>query len=335
MVQSTNSRSPRICLPSMAGFSRKTYQGGFREAEDIFVATNDVDVIPLELGNRFGTKEAWHRWFLYHDWSRKMAFVNPGLKPVRLDKDYDLLVMVCPLCWDARYITAIRDWKKHCRVSVCWIDELWAHAVPSYKYWLPLLNEFDHVVLGLKGSVKAVSEALGRPCHFLRGGVDALRFSPYPNPPKRVIDVYSIGRRFEGIHQRLLTLAGEKKLFYVYDTLDNPGDIDMKDHRQHRDMYANVAKRSRFFVVAVAKVDMHAHTKGQIEVPFRYFEGAGAGCVLVGQSPDCDSFREMFDWPDAVIELQTNGSDVVEVLTKLAAQPETLDRISRRNAAET
>ena len=42
----------------------------------------------------------------------------------------------------------------------------------------------------------------------------------------------------------------------------------------------------------------------------------------------------MFDWPDAVIEVQPDGSDVVEVLSKLAAQPETLDRISRRNASE-
>jgi hypothetical protein len=87
-------------------------------------------------------------------------------------------------------------------------------------------------------------------------------------------------------------------------------------------------------MVAVAKVDLRAHTHNQIEVPFRYFEGAAAGCVLLGQSPDCNSFGEMFNWPDAVVELQPDGSDVIEVLSKLATQPETLARISRRNAAE-
>jgi spore maturation protein CgeB len=327
-------RAPRICLPTVAAFARKTYQGGFREAEDVLAATDDVDLIPLELAGGFAFKERFQRRLLYHDVSRKLAFLNPGLKPVRLTKEYDLMLLVCPLCWDVRYINAIREWKKHCRVSVCWIDELWAHAVPSYKYWLPLLNEFDHVVLGLKGSVKAVSDTLGRACHFVRGGVDALRFSPYPEPPDRVVDVYSIGRRYDGIHQRLLRLACDRKLFYVYDTLRNTGDIEMQDHRQHRELYANVAKRSRFFMVAAAKADLQAHTHGQVEVPFRYFEGAAAGSVLLGHVPDCESFREMFNWPDSVIEVQPDGSDVVEVLSKLAAQPETLDRISRRNAAE-
>jgi len=330
-----NERAPRICLPTFAGFARKTYQGGFREAEDVLAATDDVDLIPLEPARGFAFKQRLQRRFLFHDVSRKLAYLNPGLKPVRLNRKYDLLLLVCPLCWDVRYINAVREWKKHCQVSVCWIDELWAHEVSSYKYWLPLLNEFDHVVLGLKGSVPAVSGALGRACHFVRGGVDAIRFSPYPEPPARVIDVYSIGRRYEGIHQRLLRLAGERKLFYVHDTLQNTGDIEMQDHRQHRDLYANIAKRSRFFMVAVAKVDLQEHTQGQIEVPFRYFEGAAAGCVLLGQSPDCDSFQEMFNWPDAVIEVQADGSDVVEVLAKLAARPGALDRISRRNAAET
>jgi hypothetical protein len=271
---------------------------------------------------------------LYHDVSRKLAFLNPGLRPVRLNKQYDLLLLVCPLCWDVRYINAIREWKKHCRASICWIDELWAHSVPSYKYWLPLLNEFDHVVLGLKGSVKAVSEALGRECHYVRGGVDAIRFSPYPEPPARVIDVYSIGRRQEGIHQRLLKQAAAKKLFYIYDTLRKIGDSEMQDHRQHRDLYANIAKRSRFFTVAAAKVDLWEHTHGQLEVPFRYFEGAAAGAVLVGQTLDCESFREELGWPDSVVELQADGSDAIEVLEKLAKDPDRLDRISRRNAAE-
>jgi hypothetical protein len=321
-------------MPTSASFARKTHQGGFREAEDVLVATNDVDLIRLETTGRFRLTESLQRRLLYHDVTRKPAFLNPGLRPVRLNKDYDLMILACPLSWDARYVNAIREWKKRCGVSVCWIDELWAHSVPDFKYWLPLLNEFDHVVLGREGSVGAVSAALGRACHHVGGGVDALRFSPFPDPPDRVIDVYSIGRRCDGIHRRLLKLAGEGKLFYVYDTLQNTGDIETQDHGQHRDLYANVAKRSRFFMVAAAKVNLHSQTHGQVEVPFRYFEGAAAGGVLLGQSLDCDSFREMFNWPDSVIDVEPDGSDVVETLRKLASQPEVLCQISRRNAAE-
>jgi hypothetical protein len=331
---SQRNSAARICLPTCASFARKAHQGGFREAEEVLAAVDDVELIQLETTSRFELKERLQRRLLYHDVTRKIAFLNPGLRPVRLTREYDLLVLACPLSWDARYINAIQHWKRHCKVSICWIDELWAHQVPDFEYWLPLLNEFDHVVLGLRGSVEAVSNALGRNCHHVAGGVDTLRFSPFPNPPDRVVDVLSIGRRLDGIHRRLLQLARERKLFYMYDTLKNTGDIETQDQGQHRDLYASVAKRSQFFMVAAAKIDLQTHTNGQVEVPFRYFEGAAAGSILLGQSPDCDSFREMFNWPDSVIEVQPDGCDVIEILLKLASRSEALDQIRRRNAAE-
>jgi hypothetical protein len=56
--------------------------------------------------------------------------------------------------------------------------------------------------------------------------------------------------------------------------------------------------------------------------------------VLVGHAPDCDAFRQAFDWPDAVIEMKPDSSDAVRILAELAAQPERLQEISRRNAVE-
>jgi hypothetical protein len=69
-------------------------------------------------------------------------------------------------------------------------------------------------------------------------------------------------------------------------------------------------------------------------VGYRYYEGSAAGAVLIGQAADCQAFRERFDWPDAVIELRPDGSDVVETIRALNAQPERLCEISRRNAAK-
>ena len=54
----------------------------------------------------------------------------------------------------------------------------------------------------------------------------------------------------------------------------------------------------------------------------------------MGDAPDCETFRRAFDWPDAVIEIRPGSSDAAEVLAELAAQPERLQEISRRNAAE-
>ena len=326
-------REARICTPTWRNFTRMAFQCGRYEAQDVLVDSDDVDLIHLEPTKGFRTREKWQRRLLWKDVTRKLAYVNPGLKPVRLTKDYDLFVIVCQTYWDLLYVNAIKGWKDHCKTSICWIDELWASLVPRYKYWLPSLNRFDHVVLGMNGTVAAVSDAIGRPCHYIPGAVDAIRFSPYPAAPARVIDVYSMGRRWEGIHQALLKLAAEKEIFYVYDTLQS-GESHAPDYVQHRDLFANLAKRSRYFVVAPGKVNVPKETQGQIEIGWRYFEGAAAGAVMIGQAPDCKPFRRMFDWPDAVIEVKIDGSDVTEVLLDLAARPERFLEISRRNAVE-
>jgi hypothetical protein len=55
---------------------------------------------------------------------------------------------------------------------------------------------------------------------------------------------------------------------------------------------------------------------------------------MIGQAPDCEPFRQLFNWKDAVISINSNSSDVAEVLAELARQPERLWETSRRNAVE-
>jgi hypothetical protein len=327
-------RSARICMPTWRKFIRKAARGGLYQAQDVLQSVNDVDLVCVEARRGFLRSEKLLRRLARRDISGRLIFTNPRLKRVRLKQEYELFIAVCQDFSDLFYVNAIEGWKDQCKVSVCYIDELWASSVPGFKHWIHALRRFDHVVLGLSGSVNAVSAAIGRPCHFVPGGVDAIRFSPYPQAPLRPIDVYSIGRKSEGVHQSLLTLAARKEIFYVYDTVVDAGDMQLLDYRQHRDLLANIAKRSRYFVVGPAKMGVSEETKGLIEIGYRYFEGAAAGAVLIGQAPDCDTFRELFNWPDAVIEIQTDGSDVAEVLSRLAAQPDRVYEIGRRNASE-
>jgi hypothetical protein len=309
------------------------FQCGHLEAQDVLVACDDVDLICLETESNFDSKLRWMRRLMYRDVSRRLAFMNPGLKRVRLTRDYDLLVVMCPTYWDFLYVNALDGWQDHCRTSVCWIDELWAADLPDYRYWLPSLNRFDHVIVGLHGTAVPLSDMIERRCDYVPAGVDALRFSPYPDPPERVIDIYSVGRRVPSVHQALMELASSKGLFYVYDSLLTGGS-PAPDHRQHRDLYASMAKRSRFFIVAPGKVDTPEQTRGQLEIGSRYYEGLAAGTVMVGQAPDSQPFREMFDWPDAVVPVKLDGSDVAEVVGRPAVEPERFGELSRRNARE-
>lgn len=304
------------------------------EAQDVLAGAADVDLIYLEQDWSRRINPSWLRLPLYHDMSKKLMFVNPGLRKVRLTQDYDLFVAVFQNYWDLPYINAIHEWRNHSKTSVCWIDEIWTSSIPGYKYWLHALSQFDYVFVGCRGSVGPLSEAINRQCHWLPPAVDALRFSPYPKAPERVVDVLSIGRRREGIHQAFLHAASQTKIFYVYDTARGAANGQVYGYQQHRDFYANMAKRSHYFVVAPALMDNRNKTKGQIEFGYRFYEGAAAGTVMIGEKPNCEAFMEMFPWSDAVIPINPDGSDAIKVITDLASDPDRISDIRRRNAIE-
>ncbi len=325
---------PRICMPTARRFNRRAYQCSLYEAQDVLTEIDQVDLIDLEPQANFRQRESWLRRLVYRDFTKTLVYRNPGLRRVSLARDYDLFVAVCQNHWDLLYVNAIDGWKECCRTSVCWLDELWAGDVVSCRHWLPALRQFDHVFVGCSGTVAALSAAIGRACRWLPGAVDAFRFSPYPEPPAPAIDVYSVGRRWEGIHRALLEAAARKDMLYVHDTFPAMANLEPYDVRQHRTLFASIAKRSRYFVVAPAKMNLPEDTRGQVEIGYRYFEGAAAGAVMIGQAADCDAFKEMFPWPDAVVSVRPDGSDVSEVIESLDAEPERLAAIRRRNAAQ-
>jgi len=103
--------------------------------------------------------------------------------------------------------------------------------------------------------------------------VDAALFCPYPRLPKRVVDVYSVGRKCEMAHQKLIEMTIEKNFFYIYDTKRGDQAINSKEHRN---LLANTAKRSRYFLVNPGLIDLPEVRGNQSEMGNRYFEGAAS-----------------------------------------------------------
>jgi len=302
------------------------------EAQDVLCALDTVDLIPLEPGPGFSFREPWLRRLVWKDVSRQLVHLNPGLRPVRLAREYDLFIAVCQNTWDLLYVNAVRGWRDHCKTSVLWLDELYVAGLARYKYWLPALARFDHIALGHESSAAELSRILGRKCHWVPSAVEVTHFNPYPNFPDRAIDAVSVGRRFEGIHDALRNAAARQGLFYLYDTLIGTS-IKVRDYSQHREMLANTLKRSKFFVVGPGMMGEAAVAAEPI-VGLRFYEGTAAGAVLIGQAPDCPAFRTLFGWPNVVIEMHPDGSDTLEILRNLMAEPDRMRTISRRNAFE-
>ncbi len=323
----------RVCLASMRGTRKLASWCSNYEFEDVIASVDDVDLVTLSPGRGFGPREWLVRRLGWRPGVRQLAAkMNPGLRVQSLDKDYEVFAFVCMHPSDLIYLNCLRGWKDRSKIKICYMVEFYAGWLQEYAFHLGLLADFDHVMLCFGGSVQAVHGLIGKPVHHVALAVDALRFTPFPNPPARVVDIYSMGRRSEPIHQALLNMAARREAFYVYDTI--PGLlIQPMDYRQHRDLVANFAKRSRFFVAYPAKVE-DDETRGQSEVGARFFEGAAAGAVMLGRAPKAPSFGREFYWSDAVVDAGSNEEQLLAALARFKADPQLTETTSRKSAAE-
>jgi hypothetical protein len=320
----------RVLMPTLRRLNPLAGWCSLYEFEDVVRGVDDVDAMELEPAAAFEHRRRIAHSLAWRHWHPALLRLNPGVRPAVVERDYELFVFVCMNVWDLLYLNAIRGWRERCRVKICFMVEFYSGLAGEYGHLLGLLGDFDHVVQCFSGTVAAVERSTGRACHHLPLAADALRFTPYPEPPARVIDVLSIGRRSEPVHQALLGLAAARGLFYLHDTI--PGSLVRPSNpAQHRGMLANSAKRSRFFVTYPAKFG-DRENRGQSEVGARYFEGLAAGAVLLGQAPSAPAFRDDFPWSDAVVEARPDGSDLAEALSGFEARPDEVRRLGARNA---
>ena len=82
-------------MPTLRSILRQAFRCGLYEAQDVLVATNDVDLIDLQPGPLFRLRELWQKRLLWRGVLPGLASVNPGLQRVRLTQDYDLFIAVC------------------------------------------------------------------------------------------------------------------------------------------------------------------------------------------------------------------------------------------------
>jgi glycosyl transferase family 1 len=259
---------------------------------------------------------------------------------VKLQRDYDLFFPVFNSAYELYALATVPDWRERCRVAACFVNEIWASDLPGYL--LELLAKFDHVFVGLSHSIDDVARLVGRPCAYLPLAVDVPRFAPVPELPERTIDVTNIGRRSNVTHRALLRLASDRRIFYYYDTVAASGherrqrSFHVDDASEHRLLLASLLQRSRFFIANRALVNEAEITRGHDEISGRFYEGAAAGAVMLGEAPRTDEFKRQFDWPDAVIHLPFDAPEVGRVLADLRGDPQRIARISTdnvRNAA--
>lgn len=258
---------------------------------------------------------------------------RPDLGAVPLRKQYELFLPFLNHPHEAHALNALQGWRERTRFAACYLGEAYTGDLP--RYLVEMLRKFDHIFVGVSGSVEAISNICDRPCSYLPIGIDALKFSPGAHPPERSIDVCSIGRRSAITHEALLRYAEKNALFYHYDTSKGGGrspiSFRVTSFEEHRSLLANVLKRSRYFIANRAWVDRPALTGGREEIPGRFYEGAAAGTIMLGEPPTTADFHDQFGWTDSIVATPFDEPRISQLIAKLDADPERVLRARTEN----
>lgn len=311
------------------------------EFEDVITELTGADRIDVGDRAALDLSRRAYKVARFASGSRRLAWAcAPEVSTVRLERDYELFFPVFNNAYELFALAAVPDWRRRSRVAACYINEVWASDLPGYL--LELLAQFDHVFLGTRNAVEDVARIAGRPCSYLPLAVDVLRFSPGPQALPRVIDVCNIGRRSPVTHEALMRMARDREIFYYHDTIVASG-FDQKQRTfrvdepsEHRLLLASLLQRTRYFVANRALVNEGEVTMGRDEMSGRFYEGAAAGAIMLGEPPRTREFEKQFNWTDAVIPLPFDSPDIRQVLVELDADPQRLSRIRQdnvRNAA--
>ncbi len=294
---------------------------GTYEFEDVACAVDAVDLRPL------GSAASRHVRRLERH--APAAFRTPDML-VR-DDPYDLLYVSLHSLPELARLHPLGRILALARHTVVSIDELWSNELGQHANDLKMLARFDEIWSCCATGAEALTRWIGRPGHHLAPSIDAMRFAPPTQTPKRVIDLHLMGRRRPELHRVLREAAAKSERFYHFDTIQlNPR---VSDHVEHRVHLAELIQRTRFFVVDVANSDRPEKTGGQVEYGPRYVEGAAGGAILIGRAPSTPAFESNF-WPGAVIPIEPDSAEITRVIDELDREPERADRIRNANVAQ-
>ena len=319
--------SPRVLVFSQRNLAQiQPFRCAHFEFEDVIADIDSVDVLAPRFSN---TDSRYNR-------AKQLAYktpikLNPGIPSSPIDSDYDLFFAICGNPTDLLSIHALGDWRGRCKKAVCLIDELWVTQMGNYDRYLRMLEEFDVVVLYYSQSVDPLNKRIGPKSIFLPPAVDALRFCPYPDLLPRSIDVYSVGRRSAITHDSLLKMVARDNIFYLFDTTSADRVLDPIEHRR---LVASILKRSRYYIVNPGLIDRPDIRGEQIEIGNRYFEGAAAGAILIGQRPDNGKFETFFGWPNPIVDLPYDSPDFAEAIEAIERDRDLENAIRQTNVRQ-
>jgi len=319
--------TPRVLMLSERNAESRKWHAFQYEFEDVVAEVDSVDTVAPPARKVTPVTRLTDR--VVRRSGHAHLITEPAIQPVTVTGRYDLFFAVFSFETDIPHLLRLKQWRERCDKAVCFIVELFTDHLERAEKYLQILDQFDfdQVFLLNPAPKAAVARMSGARTDFLGLGVDAFRFSPYPDPPARTIDLYQFGRRSPVTHEAALDMVRRDGAFYVYDTVFN---VPLPDYRAHRDMMAEYLKRSRYFFSYRPGEDLD-RGRDDDALSSRYFEATAGGAVLLGNSPNTPEYQQCFGWPDSTIDIPYEPHDLREIIADLDAQPDRLVRARTNN----
>jgi hypothetical protein len=257
----------------------------------------------------------------------------PQMRQIDLDTDYEIGLFMCQFSKELTNISQVRNWRARTKFAAAFVLETWSSQFEKRKADLRILDQFDHVFVLNASSIPELKRYTSAPISFLPTAADSLAAYPPGGMSDRVIDFFSMGRRREEVHQLLLRKARAEKLLYIYDIW---GSMTANNWAEARAANADMVRHCRYYIawdpVAVSPAKDNIIGKERA-ISTRYFEGSAGGAILLGSRPTSPEFDELFDWPDAVLEISPEGGDLHEVLAAFEADGDRVRMAREANIA--
>lgn len=245
----------------------------------------------------------------------------------KIERDAGLLLVVARTPSDLAMLYSLADARKRFRkIAGYVIDSYFSEGFESS------VKCYDHIFSTTQEGAHTVRTRYGVSSSVLRQGFDCLAWASID--PERSIDLIGFGRQPASYHREFQRSfhASHSAILYLHSPIGAKAGSAVWVERP---MMLKLLQHSKMSLAFHLLVEPDAiRPRAASFVTSRWFESLAAGCIIVGKRPPGEMAAEMFDWPNALIDLPDQPSESTELIKSLAFDARFLQQTRTRNVIE-